>query len=119
MHRDAAGDRGGHAARSARDPLPARGALGVCAIPARASCTDSSRIPVLRHALAEAHRFEERRTIRFEVKLFALAMAWGSVLFTAIAAGLSSPVLLGFVIGRGARRLFRHVVVSHRDLTPG
>jgi len=57
-----------------------------------------SRIPVLRQALAEAHRFEERRTIRFEVKLFALAMAWGSVLFTAIATGLSSPVLLGLVI---------------------
>jgi len=59
---------------------------------------DLSRIPVLRQALAEAQRFEERRTIRLEVKLFALAMAWGSVLFTAIAAGLSSPVLLGLVI---------------------
>lgn len=56
------------------------------------------RIPILRQALAEARRFEERRTIRLEVKLFALAMAWGSVLFAAIAAGFSRPVLLGLVI---------------------
>lgn len=53
-----------------------------------------ARIPVLRQALAEAQRFEERRTIRLEVKLFALAMAWGSVLVTAIAAGPSRPLLL-------------------------
>jgi uncharacterized protein len=57
-----------------------------------------SRIPVLRQALIEARRFEARRTIRREVKVFALAMAWGSVLFTVIAVGLSSPVLLALVI---------------------
>ena len=56
------------------------------------------RIPVLREALAEARRFEERRTIRREVKALALAMAWGSVLVTAIAAGAAHPMLLGSVV---------------------
>ncbi len=56
------------------------------------------RIPLLREALIEARRFEERRTIRPEVKALALTMAWGSVLFTAFAAGLSHPILLTAVI---------------------
>jgi len=55
------------------------------------------RIPVLRHALAEARRFEERRAIRREVKLFACTMAWGSVLITALLTQLERPVLLGLV----------------------
>lgn len=55
------------------------------------------RIPVLRQAMIEAERFEARRTIRPEVKLFALAMAWGSVLVTALATQLASPLLLGIV----------------------
>ncbi|HYD15849.1 MAG TPA: YbaN family protein [Hyphomicrobium sp.] len=56
------------------------------------------RIPILRQALAEARRFEERRTIRREVKALALAMAWGSVAFTAVAAGASHPILIGTVV---------------------
>ncbi len=55
------------------------------------------RLPLLRHALIEARRFEERRTIRRGVKLTAIGMAWGSVLFTGLASGFSSPVLLGIV----------------------
>lgn len=56
------------------------------------------RLPLLRGALVEARRFEERRTIRPGVKLVALAMAWGSVAATALATGLSQPVLLGCVV---------------------
>lgn len=52
-------------------------------------------LPLLRHALVEAQRFEERRTIRLGVKLTAVATAWGSVLFTAFASG--NPVLVGAV----------------------
>lgn len=55
------------------------------------------RTPLLSTALVEARRFEERRTIRREVKVFALACAWGSVLVTALALGLSRPILLGAV----------------------
>ena len=55
-------------------------------------------IPLLREALTEARRFEERRTIRREVKALALTMAWGSALFTAIVAGPSHPLLLGAVV---------------------
>ncbi|HEX2839671.1 YbaN family protein [Hyphomicrobium sp.] len=55
------------------------------------------RIPLLREALVEARRFEERRAIRREVKLIALATAWGSVLFTGLASSFSHPILLGAV----------------------
>ncbi len=55
------------------------------------------QLPLLREALAEARRFEERRTIRREVKLFAVTMAWGSVLLTGLASSFSNPILLGIV----------------------
>lgn len=55
------------------------------------------RVPLLREALVEARRFEERGAIRREVKITAVAVAWGSVLFTGFASNFSSPVLLGVV----------------------
>jgi uncharacterized membrane protein YbaN (DUF454 family) len=55
------------------------------------------RIPLLREALVEARRFEERRTIRREVKVTAIATAWGSVLLTGLLSSFSNPVLLGIV----------------------
>ncbi|MDQ8699131.1 YbaN family protein [Hyphomicrobium sp. LHD-15] len=55
------------------------------------------RVPLLRAALAEARRFEERGRIRREVKFTAVAVAWGSVVFTAVASDFSRPVLLGVV----------------------
>lgn len=55
------------------------------------------RVPLLRGALVEARRFEERRTIRPEIKLMALVCAWGSVLLTALAFGATRPMLLGAV----------------------
>lgn len=55
------------------------------------------RLPLLREALVEARRFEERRTIRREVKVLAIAMAWGSVLITGVASSFSHPILLGIV----------------------
>lgn len=41
------------------------------------------RVPILQSALRDAQRFEERRTLRPAVKLAAIALAWGSVLFVA------------------------------------
>lgn len=64
------------------------------------------RIPLLREGLVEARRFEERRAIRREVKLFALAMAWGSVLFTGIVSGFSHPALLGVVTAAAVAATF-------------
>ena len=65
-----------------------------------------TRIPILRQALAEAHRFEERRTIRREVKLFAVSMAWGSVLITWLASGSAHPILLGVVVALASAGTF-------------
>lgn len=65
-----------------------------------------TRIPILRQALAEAHRFEERRTIRREVKLFAISMAWGSVLVTWLASGSAHPILLGVVVALASAGTF-------------
>lgn len=55
------------------------------------------RVPVLSHALAEAHRFEERRAVRLPVKLTAISISWASVLATLASMGAAHPVLLAIV----------------------
>lgn len=55
------------------------------------------RIPLLKHGLAEAQRFEQRRAIRLPIKLIAVSFAWGSVLLTWAATGFERPILLGIV----------------------
>ena len=52
------------------------------------------RIPLLSHALAEAHRFEERRAIRPVIKVTAVSVAWASVVLTILSTGTRSPYLL-------------------------
>lgn len=54
-------------------------------------------MPLLRHALVEAKRFEEGRAIRRGVKLTAVTMAWGSVLITGLLTDFATPLLLGLV----------------------
>ncbi len=56
-----------------------------------------SRMPLLSAALAEAHRFEQERTMRRRVKLIALCSAWGSLALVFALTGGSSPILLGAV----------------------
>jgi uncharacterized membrane protein YbaN (DUF454 family) len=56
------------------------------------------RVPLLQTALVEAHRFEQKRAIRPAVKFLALAMAWASVVVTALTAGGTRPVLLLLVM---------------------
>lgn len=56
-----------------------------------------NRIPLLRHALTEAHRFEERRAVRMPIKLVAVGFSWGSVGLTYLATALERPVLLSGV----------------------
>ena len=55
------------------------------------------RVPLLRAALVEARRFEQKRAIRPAVKFLALAMAWASVVFTGLTIGATHPVLLSLV----------------------
>jgi uncharacterized protein len=50
-------------------------------------------IPLLRHGLQEAHRFEEKRAVHLNVKIGAVAIAWLSVFLTAFASD-NSPVLV-------------------------
>lgn len=54
------------------------------------------RIPILRSALVEAHRFEQRRTIRPAVKLVAVGTAWASVALTVLSG--ARPILVGIVV---------------------
>lgn len=56
------------------------------------------RIPLLKHGLAEAERFEQRRAIRLPIKLIAVSFAWSSVVLTWAVAGTSRPILLGIVV---------------------
>lgn len=56
------------------------------------------KIPILRSALAEAHRFEKKRTIRLSVKFFAVSIAWGSALIIAVLTNGQRPLLLGSVV---------------------
>lgn len=55
------------------------------------------RVPVLSHALAEAHRFEERRAVRLPIKFMAVSVSWASVLATLAATGTAQPLLLAIV----------------------
>lgn len=55
------------------------------------------RLPLLREALVEARRFEEKRTIRREVKAVAVATAWSSVLLAGLASSFANPILIGSV----------------------
>ena len=57
----------------------------------------SWRIPLLKHALGEAQRFEQRRAIRLPIKLVAVGFAWGSALLTWIATSGARPILAGIV----------------------
>ena len=54
------------------------------------------RLPVLREAMIEARRFEDRRAVRPAVKLTAVATAWTSVLLTVLllAAGTVLTLML-------------------------
>jgi uncharacterized membrane protein YbaN (DUF454 family) len=63
-------------------------------------------MPLLRHALVEAKRFEERRAIRRGVKLTAVTMAWGSVLITGLLTDFATPLLLGLVAAAAAGATF-------------
>lgn len=56
------------------------------------------RIPLLKVALAEAHRFEQRRAVRLPIKVVAVGCSWCSVGLIAFVSGLERPLLLGAIV---------------------
>lgn len=76
-----------------------------------------SRIPILRHGLAEAHRFEQRRAIRPAIKGLALSMAWGSVGVTALVWGWERPAVLTAVVIAAIAATMAMVMIA-TDRTP-
>lgn len=74
------------------------------------------RIPILRSALAEAHRFEERRAIRMPVKIFAVSVAWCTVLVTGLTFGPERPILFAVIIAAVlSGTIFMWIIPTDRD----
>lgn len=73
-------------------------------------------IPVLKSALKEAHRFEQKRAIRPSIKAVALVVAWGSVVFSGLTFGLERPVIFAIIIAAviGAT-IFMWIIPTDRD----
>lgn len=74
------------------------------------------RIPLLRSALAEAHRFEQRRAIRMPVKIFAVSVAWTMALVTGLTFGPERPILFAVIIAAVlSGTIFMYVIPTDRD----
>ena len=77
-------------------------------------------IPILRTALKEARRFEERRAIRPEVKRIAVGFAWGSTALTAfLAQSISRPVVIGVALAAVCATLVMILIPTDREPPPG
>jgi len=77
------------------------------------------QIPILKSALAEAHRFERRRSVRLRVKLTAMAFAWTSVVVTGLSVvSLASPVFLTVVAAALLATVFMTTIPTDRDPDP-
>lgn len=76
------------------------------------------RMPILREAMIEARRFEDRRAVRPAVKLTAVATAWTSVLLTVLAFGDTRPVLLAVIVtaALGATAFMAWIPSDHSDM---
>lgn len=74
------------------------------------------RVPLLKSALAEAHRFEKRRAVRLPVKIFAVSMAWGSVLVSGLTFGPDRPITFAAIIAAViAGSIFMWIIPTDRD----
>jgi uncharacterized membrane protein YbaN (DUF454 family) len=76
------------------------------------------RLPILREAMIEARRFEDRRAVRPAVKLMAVATAWSSVLLTFLAFGDTRPALLATIVmaALGATAFMAWIPSDHSDM---
>ncbi|HNR22488.1 MAG TPA: YbaN family protein [Steroidobacteraceae bacterium] len=74
------------------------------------------RVPILQSALRDAQRFEERRELRLTVKLAAIALAWGSVLFVAWwKRSLTEPLVGVMVLGAIAGTVTMILIPTDRE----
>lgn len=74
------------------------------------------RIPILRTALKEARRFEERRAVRPEVKRVAVGFAWGSAVITAgLTQSLTKPIVLIVALAAVAATVVMILIPTDRE----
>lgn len=77
------------------------------------------RIPILRTALKEARRFEERRAVRPEVKRVAVGFAWGSAVLTAgLAQSLTKPIVLIVALAAVTATVVMILIPTDREPPP-
>lgn len=81
--------------------------------------TQIMRMPILREAMIEARRFEDRRAVRPAVKLTAVVTAWTSVLLTALVFGGTRPVLLAAIVmaALGGTAFMAWIPSDHGDMS--
>jgi uncharacterized protein len=78
------------------------------------------RIPILRTALKEARRFEERRTIRPEVKRVAVGFAWGSVgIMILLVQAVLHPLVITVALVAVATTVVMILIPTDREPPPG
>ncbi|MGE6696063.1 YbaN family protein [Hyphomonas sp. NPDC076900] len=78
------------------------------------------RIPILKTALQEARRFEERRAVRPEVKRVAVGFAWGSAVVTAgLAQSLTKPLVLIVALAAVTATVVMILIPTDREPPPG
>ena len=77
-------------------------------------------IPILRTALKEARRFEERRAIRPEVKRVAVGFAWASAGVTALVAqSVMNPLVISVALAAVAATVVMILIPTDREPPPG
>ena len=78
------------------------------------------RIPMLKTALQEARRFEQRRAVRPEVKRVAVGFAWGSAVVTAgFNQSLTKPLVLIVALAAVAATVVMILRPTDREPPPG
>lgn len=77
------------------------------------------RIPILKTALQEARRFEERRAVRPEVKRVAVGFAWGSAVVTAgLTQSLTQPLVLVVALAAVTATVVMILIPTDREPPP-
>lgn len=77
------------------------------------------RIPILKTALQEARRFEERRAVRPEVKRVAVGFAWGSAVLTAgLSQSMTQPIVLIVALAAVAATVVMILIPTDREPPP-
>lgn len=77
-------------------------------------------IPILRSALKEARRFEERRAVRPAVKRVAVGFSWGSAGITVLMAqSLVHPVVIGVTLAAVLATVVMFLIPTDEDPPPG